>query len=98
MRRRAGTSSARSPKPAGYWRDRVALLLALVTFACLGSAFFLAKDTRFLMPGKLASGHGTIENCSACHTKSGSGNLSWFHSLSVGDPLADSRACLTCHK
>ena len=50
------------------------------------------------MPGPLASAHGAIENCSACHTKSGSGKLSWIHGLVAGDPLADSKACLTCHK
>ena len=73
-------------------------LLALVTVVCLGSAFLLFRDTQFLMPGPLASAHGAIENCSACHTKSGSGKLSWIHGLVAGDPLADSKACLTCHR
>jgi hypothetical protein len=50
------------------------------------------------MPGPLTSAHGAIEDCSACHSKSGSGKLSWMHSLVAGDPLADSAACLTCHK
>ena len=79
-------------------RDRLAVLLALVTVVCLGSAFFLFQDTQFLMPGPLASAHGAIENCSACHTKSGRGKLSWIHGLAAGDPLADSKACLACHK
>jgi hypothetical protein len=65
---------------------------------CLGAAFLLSRDTQFLMPGPLASVHGAIENCDACHTKSGSGKLSWIHGLVAGDPLADSKACLTCHK
>jgi hypothetical protein len=82
----------------GSLRDRLAVLLALVTVVCLGAAFVLAKDTQFLMPGPLASAHATIENCSACHTKSGSGKLSWVHGLVAGDRLADSNACLTCHK
>ena len=69
-----------------------------MTVVCLGSAFLLSRDTQFLMPGPLASAHGAIENCSACHTKSGSGKLSWLHGLVAGDPLADSKACLTCHK
>lgn len=84
--------------PPGSRRDRLAALLALVTIACLGSAFFFSKGTQFLMPGPLASAHGGIESCSACHTKSGSGKLSWLHGLLPGDPLADSKACLTCHK
>lgn len=84
--------------PPGSRRDRLAVLLALVTIACLGSAFFFSKGTQFLMPGPLASAHGGIESCSACHTKSGSGKLSWLHGLLPGDPLADSKACLTCHK
>ena len=103
MRRPVRTRSVRPPKAErqarpGSWRDRLAVLLALVTVVCLGLAFFLAKDTQFLMPGPLASAHGAIENCSACHTKSGSGKLSWIHGLVAGDPLADSKACLTCHK
>ena len=103
MRRPARTGSMRPAKAErhaapGFRRDRLAVLLALVTVVCLGSAFFLFQDTQFLMPGPLASAHGAIENCSACHTKSGSGKLSWIHGLAAGDPLADSKACLTCHK
>ena len=83
---------------SGSRRDRLAVLLALVTVVCVGSVFFLSKGTQFLMPGPLASAHGSIEKCSACHTKSGNGKLSWLHGLVAGDPLADSKACLTCHK
>jgi hypothetical protein len=94
--------SARPPTPegdaaSGSRRDRLAVLLALATAAGVGAAFLLAKDTYFLMPGPLASAHGSIENCSACHTKSGSGKLSWIRGLFAGDRLADSKACLTCH-
>ena len=103
MRRPVRTRSVRPPKAErqaapGSRRDRLAVLLALATVVCLGSAFFLSQDTQFLMPGPLVSAHGAIENCSACHTKSGSGKLSWIHGLVAGDPLADSKACLTCHK
>src|SRR5262249_5149904 len=98
MRRAGGARPVKSPKPPGYWRDRVAVLLALVTVVCLGSAFFLARDTRFLMPGPLSSGHGTVETCNACHTSSGSRKLGWMNALFAGDALLDSRACLTCHK
>jgi hypothetical protein len=106
MRRPRRTRSVRPPKAErraapGSRRDRLSVLLALVTIVCLDAAFFLSKDTQFLqflMPGPLASAHGSIENCSTCHTKSGSGKLSWIHGFVAGDPLADSKACLTCHK
>ena len=103
MRRPARSRSVRPPKagrqvPPASRRDRLAVRLALVTVVCLGSAFFLSQDTQFLMPGPLASAHGAIGNCSACHTKSGDGKLSWIHGLAAGDPRADSKACLTCHK
>jgi hypothetical protein len=103
MRRLLRIGSARRPKAErpetpGARRDRLAVLLALATVVCLGAAFLLSKDTRFLMPGPLASAHGAIEKCDACHTKSGSGKLSWTHGLVAGDRLADSKACLTCHK
>jgi hypothetical protein len=103
MRRGVWARSARPPEAArqaapGALRDRLAMLLALVTVVCLGSALFLSKDTRLLMPGPLASAHGAIEKCSACHSNSGSGKLSWIHGLAAADRLADSKACLTCHK
>ena len=79
-------------------RDRLAVLLALVAVVSLCSVFILSHGTQFLMPGPLASAHGAIEKCSTCHTKSGNGKLSWLHGLTAGDPLADSKACLTCHK
>ena len=79
-------------------RNHLAVLLALVTAVCLGSALFLSKGTQVLMPGPLTSGHAAIENCNACHTKSGSNKVSWIHGLVAADPLADSKACLTCHK
>ncbi len=97
-RTQIGSAAEGRSEHSGSRRDRLAVLLALVTVVCLGSAFFLSKGTQFLMPGPLASAHGAIENCSACHTKSGSGKLSWLHGLVAGDPLADSKACLTCHK
>ncbi len=87
-----------SQAPRGSLRDRLAVLLGIVTALCLISAFVLAKGTQFLMPGPLASAHGAIENCSSCHTKNGSGKLSWIHGLIAGDPLADSKGCLGCHK
>jgi hypothetical protein len=96
--RRIGSDLPPKTEGPGVRRDRLAVLLALVTVVCLGSAFFLSKGTQFLMPGPLASAHGAIEKCGACHTKSGSGKLSWLHGLVAGDPLADSKACLTCHK
>jgi hypothetical protein len=103
MRRAVWARSARRPKAAreatpGSLRDRLAMLLALVTVVCVGAGLFVSKGTQFLMPGPLASAHGSIENCSACHSKSGSGKLSWIEGLVAADPLADSKACLTCHK
>jgi hypothetical protein len=92
------TAKAEGQAAPGSLRDRLAFLLALVTIAGLGLAFFLSKDTQFLMPGPLASAHGAIEKCSACHTKSGTGKFSWMHGLVAGDRRADSTACLACHK
>jgi len=87
-----------NPKPPSFRRDRFALLVALITVACTFAAFFLSKDTHFFMPGPLTSAHASIENCSSCHGKSGDSKLSWIHGLVAGDPIADSKACMTCHK
>ncbi len=103
MRRLAWVRSARPLKDPGparpvSRRDRIAKQMAIATVVCAGLVFFFANNMQFLMPGPLASVHGAIENCSACHTKSGSGKLSWLQGLVVGDRHADSNACLTCHK
>ena len=79
-------------------RDRVAKVMALVTFVCVGVAVIFSQGTQLLMPGPLTSAHSSIKNCSTCHSRSGSGKLSWIHGLLPGDPLADSKACLSCHK
>lgn len=106
MRRPVRTRSVRplkagkkaAPAAPGSRRDRLAALLALATAVCLGAVFFLSGDMQFLMPGPLTSAHSAIENCSTCHTRSGSGKLSWIHGLVAGSPLGDSKACLSCHK
>lgn len=79
-------------------RDRLAILLGLATIVTLIAALLLEDGRRSLMPGPLSSGHSAIEICSTCHTGSGEGKLSWLHGLVAGDPEADSRACLGCHK
>lgn len=86
------------PSPPGFVRDRVAMLMALVCFASLCFVYFLSNGQSFLMPGQLTSAHGGIEACSTCHTQSGSGKLSWVHGVVAGDPRADSKACMSCHK
>lgn len=87
----------RKPTPS-VLRDQIAVLLAFATVLGVGSAYMFTKGKTFLMPGPMASAHGAITNCSTCHTKSGKGKLSWVHGLVSGDPLADSKACLTCHQ
>lgn len=103
MRRPGWTRLARQPKdgnpaPPSSRRDRIAMRLALLTVVGIAVAFILSNNMQFLMPGPLASAHGSIENCSTCHTNSGSGKLSWLHGLIAGDRHADSTACLGCHK
>jgi hypothetical protein len=100
MRRPRRKASARSEKPAVPTspRDRFAIVLGVVTALCLGAVFLISSGAHFLMPGPLSSAHGAIETCSSCHTKSGNGKLSWFHGLVAGNPLDDSKACLTCHR
>lgn len=81
----------------GVLRDRLAYVLALATVACIGLAITL-EGNRFLTPGPLSSAHSSIEACSSCHSASGSGPLSWLKGLVPRERLADSKACITCHK
>ena len=79
-------------------RGILAVLAVVLTFTGVGFAFVFADGKSFLMPGPLSSGHVAVEQCSTCHTNSGDGKLSWLHGLVATDPLADSKACLACHK
>ena len=79
-------------------RDRVAVVAALVTAVVVFLGFVFSHGTEALMPGRLTHAHAAIENCSSCHSKTGTNKLSWVHGLVAGDPIADSKACLTCHK
>ena len=69
--RRPGWLGSIGPPTAGSQpgpisqRDRLAMLLALVTIFCLGAVFFLSKGPTFLMPGPLTSAHAAIKNCVA---------------------------------
>jgi hypothetical protein len=84
-------------RPGGR-RDRIAQWLAIATVVGLAAILFGTAGLNILMPGPLASAHGGVEACSACHTNSGTTKLSWLHGLVAGDRAADSKACLTCHK
>lgn len=79
-------------------RDRIAQWVAAATVVILAAILFGTAGLNILMPGPLASAHGGVEACSACHTKSGTTKLSWLHGFVAGDRAADSKACLTCHK
>jgi hypothetical protein len=79
-------------------QNRVAYAVAALTGLCLLAAFVFGNGTQFLMPGPLASAHGAIEDCGACHTETGAGKLSWLHGFIVGNPRGDADACLSCHK
>lgn len=82
----------------GNLRDRFAQFTALIAVVGLALTFFVSTGLQFLMPGPLSSAHSAIETCDACHTRSGNGKMSWVHGLVGGDPKADSKACLGCHK
>ncbi len=83
---------------SGLNRDRVANFMGLLAILSLAAALYFSEDTKLLMPGSLSSGHSAIKECSACHTKNGTTKTSWIHGLVAGNPLADSNACLSCHR
>lgn len=79
-------------------RDLFAALAGVVTIVSLTMVFLSSSSTQFLMPGPLISGHKAIEKCSACHTATGDGKLSWVSGLHTSNLLADSKACISCHQ
>jgi hypothetical protein len=92
-----GQRSSPPENPNGR-RDRLANAAGVVTICLLAWVFYSANGLGFLMPGPLLSGHAAIEDCGTCHTKTGTGKLSWLHGLIAADPRGDSKACLGCHK
>lgn len=83
-------------------RDRLALVCAMAAVMAIALMVLLSDRNRALMPGPLASAHGTIEKCSACHSESGSGTgtskLGWVRGLVRGDGHTNSKSCIACHK
>jgi len=91
-------SPCKPQRSLGARRAMLAYATAALTAVCLLGAFLFANGTQFLMPGPLASAHGAIEDCGACHVESGAGKLSWLHGLIAANPRGDADACLSCHK
>ena len=90
------TKAVKQP-PSGPSRDHIARQLALLTIGCLTAIFLVSSGTQFLMPGPLTSAHSSIESCSSCHARAGTGKFSWVAGLAASNPHDDSKACLTCH-
>ena len=95
----------REPDKSGrhrWGRDRIALFFALAAIIAITLMLLLSDRNHALMPGRLASAHGTIEKCSSCHSESGSGagtaKLSWVRGLVRGDAHTNSKSCIACHK
>jgi hypothetical protein len=70
--------------------------LSIVGLLALGLAF--ADNMASLMPGPITTAHGSVENCSSCHSSLAEGQFGWLHTaFSAADPRKDSSACLSCH-
>ena len=73
--------------------------LATITFGVLAVAVTLTGGVNLLSPGPMATPHGSVENCSSCHSNIKPGPVGWVHNVfAASDPRKDSEACLTCHK
>lgn len=93
-----GPLGSESQASVGIRRDRIAAVFALLTVVFIVIGFAASKGNEFLVPGPLTSVHGTIEACSTCHTQTGGSKFNWVNGLVAPDPLADSKACMGCHK
>ncbi|MDH3740302.1 MAG: cytochrome c3 family protein, partial [Hyphomicrobiales bacterium] len=73
--------------------------LAMITAGLFALSVSFAGGTKLLMPGPLATSHGSVSECSSCHSKVDPGPVGWVHNIfTAADPRQDSKACLTCHK
>ena len=97
-KRQAPQPEAAAPATPAAARDRVAKFSAIATALVLVGVFVFAKGTQFLMPGPLISAHSAIGGCGTCHTQSGDGKIGWLYGLVAGDRVADTKACISCHK
>ncbi len=78
---------------------RTARWLATIIVGILAVSLTFAGGTRLLTPGPMATPHGSVENCSSCHSNIKSGPMGWVHNIfAAADPRKDSMACVSCHK
>ncbi len=78
---------------------RSARWIVTVALGILAVSLTFAGGTKLLMPGPMATPHGSVENCSSCHSNVKAGPMGWVHNVfAAADPRKDSMACVTCHK
>ncbi|MBX2804632.1 MAG: cytochrome c3 family protein, partial [Hyphomicrobiales bacterium] len=80
--------------------SRVRLTYFTVAASILGivCTLFFADGPKFLSPGPLISAHGTIDDCSTCHTQQQTGKFSWLARINHDERTDDVKACIKCHE
>ncbi|MDH3581286.1 MAG: cytochrome c3 family protein, partial [Hyphomicrobiales bacterium] len=58
-----------------------------------------AGNTHHFMAGPLSTKHGSLGECSDCHSNVSQGPLGWLHSaITASNPRKDAENCQACHK
>lgn len=84
------------------WRGFAALMAVAATSSALILVLTTKVGQAILSPGDLSFQHSSYKSqCSDCHpdVNSDARPIAWFYSAAAsGDPLANSRLCLKCHR
>ncbi|MEM8743139.1 MAG: hypothetical protein AAGF14_00735 [Pseudomonadota bacterium] len=80
-------------------RNMISAWVAVLSAGLFILAIAYASDTRHFMPGPVTTVHGTLEQCTDCHSNVSKGQFGWLHAVfAPADPDKDTSACLSCHK
>ena len=72
--------------------------VAMITLGIVAISISVAGGSALLTPGPLTTAHGTVEECSSCHSGIKPGPVGWMHTVfKAANPREDSMACLKCH-
>lgn len=79
-------------------RNIISAWVAVLSAGLFILAIAYASDSRHFMPGPITTVHGTLEQCTDCHSNVSKGQFGWLHAVfAPADPDKDTKSCLTCH-
>ncbi|MDA7948481.1 MAG: hypothetical protein MPJ78_13530 [Hyphomicrobiaceae bacterium] len=79
-------------------RNIISAWVAVLSAGLFILSIAYVSDTRHFMPGPITMSHGTLEQCTDCHTNVSKGQFGWLRAIVAPvDHDKDTKACVSCH-